>query len=105
MSLPEVLAWLVILVALPLNWYVTIRLILLTRANPGLRVLRERTYVSLALSMIVSVFAFVFLNNGMNEPVLNSEATQLITRSAVLALALPAAYWLYLYRNGDDTEK
>jgi hypothetical protein len=98
--IPVILAWLVVLVALPLNWYVTIKLARLSRAHPDARVLRERTYVALALSLIVTIFAFVFLNNGMEFPVLNNQATQLVTRTAVLALAFPAAYWLYLYRNG-----
>lgn len=100
MTLPVLLAWGVVLIAMPLNWYVTIKLAGLSRANPDVRVLRERTYVALALSVIVSIFAFVFLNNGMDIPVLNNEQTQLVTRTAVLALALPALYWLYLYRNG-----
>lgn len=100
MSLPVLLAWLVVLVAMPVNWYVTIKLAMLSGANPEVRVLRERLYVSIGLSVVVSVFAFVFLNNGMDIPVLNNVQTQLITRAAVLGLALPALYWLYLYRNG-----
>lgn len=100
MTLPVLLAWLVVLVAFPLNWYVTVKLALLLGANPDVRVLRERLYVSIGLSVVVSVFAFVFLNNGMDIPVLNNVQTQLITRAAVLGLALPALYWLYLYRNG-----
>lgn len=100
MNVPTLLAWLVVLVVMPLNWYVTVKLIYLSRSNPDSRVLRERAFVSVGLSVVVSVFAFVFLNNGMDIPVLNNVQTQLVTRAAVLGLALPALYWLYLYRNG-----
>lgn len=98
--IPVILAWLVVLVAFPLNLAATFVLVRLSRANPDTRVLRERAYVAVALLMIVTVFAGVFLNNGMDFPVLNDDATRLVTRTAVLALALPAAYWLWLYRNG-----
>lgn len=98
--IPDILAWLVVLVAFPLNLAATFVLIRLTRANPDARVLRERAYVAIALLLIVGIFAFVFLNNGMEFPVLDNDATRLVTRSAVLGLALPAAYWLWLYRNG-----
>lgn len=100
MSIPVLLAWGVILIALPLNLLSTIVLVRLTIKHRDSKVLRERAYVAFALLLIVSIFAAVFLNNGMEFPVLNNEATQLVTRSAVLALALPALYWLYLYRNG-----
>lgn len=98
--IPVILAWLVVLVAFPLNLAATVVLIRLTLTHRDSRVLRERAYVAIALLMIVGVFAAVFLNNGMEFPVLNDEATRLVTRTAVLALALPAAYWLWLYRNG-----
>lgn len=104
MTLPVALAWAVVLVAMPLNWYVTVKLVRLSAANRDTRVLRERAYVAFFLSLVVSVFAFVFLNNGMEIPVLNNVATQLVTRVAVLALAVPAAYWLFLYRNGEGED-
>lgn len=99
MSLPVLLAWGVILIAFPLNLAATLMLFRLTRRYPDSVVLRERGYVSGALLLVVATFAVIFINNGMDIPVLNSEATQLITRTAVLALALPALYWLYLYRS------
>lgn len=97
--IPVVLAWLVVLVAFPLNLIATIRLVRLTYAHPDSRVLRERAYVSVALVLIVGVFAFVFLNNGMEFPILDLVTTQLLTRGAILWLALPALYWLWLYRG------
>lgn len=98
--IPVILAWLVVLVALPLNWYVTFRLDRLSRANPDVRVLRERSYVAVSLALVVTIFAVVFLNNGMEFPILDLVTTQLLTRGAILGLALPALLWLWIYRNG-----
>lgn len=98
--IPTVLAVLVVLVALPLNWFVTLKLWRLARLAPEIGVLRERALVALALALIVTVFAVIFLNNEMPVPLLDVEATRIITRSAMLALSLPALYWLFLYRDG-----
>lgn len=100
MTLPILLAILVVVVAMPLNWYVTLRLWWLSRQSPGVRVLRERAIVALMLSLIVTVFAVVFVNNELPMPPLDAEATKLLTRSALLVWSVvPPVYWLYLYRR------
>ena len=100
MTVADALAFLVVFVTVPLNWYVTYRLWRLSRANRDVRVLHERAITSTALSVIVTVFGLVFLNNGMTNPILDATATRLITRTATFALTLPAAYSLWLYRGG-----
>lgn len=100
LTLPDLLARSVIRVAVPVNWYVVWRLWRLSRSRPQLGVLRERMFVALALAVVVTIFALVFLNNGMEVPILNLEQTQLLTRTAVLSLAIPPLRWLWQYRNG-----
>ena len=100
MTLSTLLALLVIVVALPLNWLVTILMWRLSRRAPAVRVLRERAIVGLTLAVIVTVFAAVFVNNELPMPPLDSEATRLLTRSALLVWSvIPPVYWLLLYRR------
>jgi uncharacterized membrane protein len=102
-NVPQLLATLVVVIALPLNWIVTAMLWRLSFANPGYKVLRERAIVSLGLSLIVTVFAGIFVNNDFVVPPLDAEATKLITRVAILAFStVPALYWLRLYWRGTD---
>ena len=96
--IPSILAVLVVLVALPLLWYVAVRLLSEVRRSPEIGVLRERAFLALVLALVVTVFAAVFLNNGMAEPILDSHATMVLTRAAILALSIPALYWWKLYR-------
>lgn len=100
MTLSTLLAVLVVVLAMPLNWYVTVRLWQLSRSAPRIRVLRERAIVALTLSVLVSVFALVFVNNEIPVPPLDSEATKLVSRGALLVWSvIPPAYWLILYRR------
>lgn len=100
MNVGALLAVLTAFVAVPLNWYVTVRLIVLSRRNPSIRVLRERAVIAIALSVIVTIFAVVFLNNELAVPFLAGDQTKIITRAAVLVgTTFPALYWLWLYRN------
>jgi len=100
MSIPTILALFVLFVVLPLNWYVTWRLWRLHKANPTIRVLRERGIVSTVLALLISLFVLIFLNNDLVPPPLAFEDTKLLTRGAmVLAGLIPAIYWLYLYRE------
>ena len=99
MSVPEMLTVLTIGVALPLNWIVTILLWRVTRAAPDVRVLRERAIVALSLSLIVTVFVLIFLNNDLKPSPLDFESTKFVTRGVLLAMSvIPALIWLRLYR-------
>lgn len=99
MSPANILAVLVVAVAMPLNWYVTFKLWRLSRRNPTYKVLRERAIVALAVAIIVTVFALIFVNNDLTPPPVPGDITKLVTRSTVLAFSvLPALYWLRLYR-------
>ena len=93
------LALAVVFIAAPVNWYVVWRLWRLRRRDPTNRVLRDRMYVAIALSLIVSIFALVFLNNEVIPPPIDLFGTRLLTRSAILGLSLPALYWLWIYRG------
>lgn len=100
MNVPTVIAYLVALVALPLNWFVVVRLWRLSLFTPRIRVLRYQAILATALAVIVTIFAIVFLNNDLATPVLPGDVTKLVTRSAVLVWSVvPAGYWLWLYRK------
>lgn len=95
MSLPDILANLVIVFAVPLTWFVAVLLWRLSRQNPTLRVLRAHAVAALALALLVSVFAGIFVNNSLIPPPLDTPTTQIITRSTLLTLASTSAlYWL-----------
>jgi hypothetical protein len=95
-----VIAALVILIGIPLNWYVTWRLWSLSRDNPELRVLRERAIVALVLAFVITMFAVVFINNDLVPPPLSFETTKWVTRTVVLVASIvPPCYWLWLYRD------
>jgi hypothetical protein len=68
MTLPTLLAVLAIVVAVPLNWIVTWKLWGVSRAAPEVLVLRERTVSAGWLSLVLTVFALIFLNNQMDVP-------------------------------------
>jgi hypothetical protein len=99
MTFPALLAWLVIFIAVPANWLVVVGLLRLSRASPNNRVLRDRLLVAVMLAAVVTVFGVVFVNNGMESPPLGLPQTQVLTRVAILSLAIPAIYWLSLYRR------
>jgi hypothetical protein len=98
-SLPLFLAALVIFVTVPLNWMVVTRQWRLLRRHPDNRVLRERFLLAVVLTAVISVFAIVFVNNNLAQPILSPVQTMIVTRTAMLALSLPALYWLSLYRG------
>jgi hypothetical protein len=95
-SLSDLLTIAVIFVALPLSWLVAALLWNLSRGAPRLHVLRAHAVAALALAIIVTVFAGVFVNNSLIPPPLNGEATKIITRGAILVVSTAAAlYWLW----------
>lgn len=99
---PIILGLLVLVIGIPLNLYVTVRLWRLVHSNPELRVLRERAIVATAVLILVIVFGLIFVNNDLIPPPVSFDETKVLTRSAMLATAtIPAAYWLWLYRNSD----
>jgi len=94
------LAIIVLVVAMPLNWMVTIMLWRLHLQFPSYRLLRERGIVATGVSIIVTVFALVFLNNDTIPPPFDLAWTKVITRATILVFSVvPALYWLYLYRR------
>lgn len=90
----------IILVALPLNWIVTALLWRVSLRSPDVGVLRERAGAALAVSLILTVFTFVFLNNDLDDPILQGDDLKIVTRSVMLVLSVvPALLWLRLYRS------
>lgn len=88
-----------LVVGVPLNVYVTARLHRLSREAPDAKVLHERALVAAIVLVVVIVFGLIFVNNDQSIPFLTGEVTKLITRAAVLALAIiPAIYWLRISR-------
>lgn len=101
MTLPELLALMVIVVAAPLSWLVAVLLWRLSRSAPDIRVLRADAVAALGLAILVSVFGLIFHNNGMQDPFFNTTETQVITRGMLLIASVASAlYWLHLYRRG-----
>lgn len=100
MTIAHFLALLTIVVGVPLNLYVAVKLWRLSRQSPDLMVLRERTVVAVAVLFIVIVFSLIFINNDMTPPPILFESTKVLTRGAMLIVAIiPASYWIRLYRN------
>lgn len=103
-SLPAILAWLVIFIAIPLNWAVVIALLRLLHTQPENRILRDRFIVAAFLATVVTIFGAVFVNNDLVPPPFTPPQTMVVTRLAILALAIPAIYWLVLYRTRARAE-
>ncbi len=100
MSAPTLLAVLVAVVSVPLNWFVVVRLWRLSLVKPSIPVLRFQAILATGLSAIVTLFALIFLNNDLPDPVVSGDTTKLITRSVVLIWSvIPSLYWLWLYRK------
>lgn len=98
--IPTLFALVVLFVGVPLNLYVAIRLRRLARTMPRNSVLRERSYVALAILLVSAVFGLIFLNNDLPNPPLAFDATKWSTRAAMVVLTVgPALYWLRLYRD------
>jgi hypothetical protein len=97
-TLPSLLAVAVIVFAVPLNWYVALRLWWLSRHADNWA-LRAHVVVAVMLALIVTVFAVIFVNNDMAVPPLDPETTRIITRAAMLGLSVPGLYWLWLVRR------
>lgn len=99
MTVDELLGRLVLLIGVPLNLYVTAKLLVLARSQPTFRVLRERAIVAVCVLLVVVVFGLIFLNNDTIPPLFGLDVTRWVTRVAVLVVAtIPALYWLRLYR-------
>jgi hypothetical protein len=97
-SILDFMAVLVTFVAAPLNWLVAVLLVRLSRAHPYVAVLRERAIFAVALAIIVSVSAVIFLNNDFVPPPLNLEQTKWLARPTLLVLSIgPTLYWLRIY--------
>lgn len=103
MTLSSLLAILVVAVAAPLSWTVAVMLWRLSRATPQLRmnrVMRAQAWSAFGLAIIVTVFAFVFVNNEQAVPPLDPDQTRILTRGVLLLVSVvSSAYWLNLYRT------
>lgn len=106
MEFTKVLAWLVVLVAVPLNIVAAFLLLRKSREAPHLRVLRERFIVAVVTTVVVLFFGLIFLNNDRLVPPLSLDATKWITRLAMLTLALTSAGgWLWIYFSSGRSNK
>jgi hypothetical protein len=100
MELTVILAWLTLGVGVPLNVTTTYLLRRKSRQAPHLRVLKERFIVAAITTIVVLVFGVIFVNNDRGVPWLGLDATKLITRVAMLGIAIiPAVGWLLIYRQ------
>lgn len=102
----SVLAWLTVLVAVPLNAVAALLLLKKSREAPHLRVLRERFIVAVVTTLVVAFFGAIFINNDQTIPPLSLDATKWITRLAMLTLALVSAGgWLWIYFSSRRSDK
>lgn len=95
--LSAALAYAVVAISLPLNWYLAYKLWRLSLEDRSIRTLRERAITGLHIAIVVTVFAIVFLNNGMLDPFLTPGQTMIVTRLAILSLSIPPVRWLLIY--------
>lgn len=98
-KLPSVLAGLVIFVAVPLIWFEALVMWRRTVARPDLFALRIAAEHQLVASEVALIFALVFLNNGMEVPILDLQATRVVTRLSILTLGLPGLHFLWVRRG------
>lgn len=98
MSLPDVLAAAVIFLLLPALLIMAFMLIRRSIGRPRLRVLRSNAVLASWLAGVVAVHAAIYLNNGMAVPILPPYWTMVLARSALLSLAIPIGYWVWVYR-------
>jgi hypothetical protein len=98
-SIPTLLAVVSLVAVVPLNWFVTVKLWRLSIASPDIHVLRERAVVAAAWSVVLTLFALIFLNNDLTPPVLDFDDTKFLTRSVLLVAGLlSSVLWLRLSR-------
>jgi hypothetical protein len=101
--LPGIFTILIVLVAMPLNWYVTFILWRASRADPKGEALRVTAVLALCVAIIVTIFAIIFVNNSLGAPFLITYETQIVTRGSLLLLStVPALYWLRWYRRNGN---
>jgi hypothetical protein len=99
MEFTAVLAWLTLALGVPLNVTTAFLLRQKSRQAPHLRVLKERFIVSVITTVVVLTFGLIFVNNDQLVPPLDVDTTKLITRLAMLGIAIiPAASWILIYR-------
>jgi hypothetical protein len=99
MELTDVLAWVTLVVCVPLNVAATLLLLKTSRKAPSLRVLRERYIVAAITTFVVLFFALIFVNNDQTIPPLSIDTTKIVTRIAMIAMGtVPAVGWILLYR-------
>lgn len=92
------LALATLFIATPLNWIVVVKLWGLYRAEP-LPILRERLIVAIAVAIVVTTFALIFVNNDLVPPIVGLDGTKILTRGVMfVAAVIPPLYWLRLYR-------
>lgn len=86
--------------AVPLNWLVTILLWRLAKKSPELKVLRDRAIAATCISLAVTVFALIFINNDLALGLVDNPTSKVVGRLSVLVLSLaPALWWLRIYRS------
>lgn len=99
-SLPDLLTIIIVLVAVPLTWSVALLLWRASRLDPTVRALRATATMATGTALIVTVFALVFANNDMDDPVLAFDQTRVVTRTSLLVLStVPAVFWWRWYRG------
>lgn len=92
------LAVLTLVVGVPLNLIVTIRLWSLYTDDRANLVIRERAIAATIVLLLVIVFGLIFVNNDLIPPPISFVDTKLFTRLAMLTVAIvPASYWLLIY--------
>jgi len=89
-----------LLIALPLNWYATYHLVRIDR-HLSLPALHERAMVAVILSTVLTALTVLTLNAGLGYLVIDFPGTLVIRRFALVAIAVPALYWLWVYRRRD----
>jgi ABC-type enterochelin transport system permease subunit len=97
-SLTSLLALATLLIAAPLNWLVVLMSWRLYRTDPN-PVIRDRLIVAVAVAVVVTVFALIFVNNDLVPPIVPFDATKVLTRGVMFTAAVvPPLYWLRLFR-------
>jgi hypothetical protein len=94
----RVVIYTLIILALPINLYVTYCLMYLSFKNRGIPALAERAMVSATLTT-VSMIGMVFVILRIAGLPLEPNSVLILNGLSAILVSAPAVYWAYMYRK------
>jgi hypothetical protein len=83
-----------------IDWAVAFALVRAWHLFPGIRSLKERAILAVAIAVATTVYFLAALNALNNFPAFDLGTGQMIARFAVASVGIVPAYWLWMYWRG-----